>query len=61
MTVLTPDLVKMHIFSNTKLDMNGSHFMVVLPFCEAFKALSAYMRFLFFFVDANHAATSAAT
>jgi hypothetical protein len=41
--------------------MNGSHFMVAVPFCEAFKALSASLRFLFFFVAANLAATFAAT
>ena len=61
LSVLTPVLIKPHIFSNTKLDMNGSHFMVAVPFCPVFKALSASLRFLFFFVVANLAATSAAT
>nr|XP_051216575.1 formin-like protein 5 [Lolium perenne] len=58
LSVLTPFLIKPHIFSNTKLEMNGSYFMVPVPFCPDFKALSASMRFLFFFVVANLAATS---
>jgi hypothetical protein len=54
-------LIKLDIFSKTKLDMNGSHFMVPFPFRESFKALAASLWFLLFIVEGDLAATSAAT
>jgi hypothetical protein len=62
------DFLESFVISHSGLDQvahflqhEGGHEWKPYPFCPVFKALSAFLRFLFFFVVDNLAATSAAT
>jgi hypothetical protein len=61
MSLRTPVSISSYIFSSSKLDMKGSHFMA--PFYVVFMSFSASVRFLaiIFFMASILAATSVAT